>query len=550
MQITIDGKKLDFKKGETILQVALRNGIYIPHFCYHPALSIAGNCRICLVEVENMPKLVISCATLAEKDMVVKTNSPAVIETQNAIMEFILINHPLDCPICDEAGECKLQDYAYKYGKGYSRFDEEKVIKDKRIPLGPNVLFDAERCISCSRCIRYCDEISKSHELTFVNRGEKVTIETFPGKQLDNPYSMNVIEICPVGALTSRHFRFRARVWDMSFTDSICPGCARGCNTIIGVRNNEILRIEPRENLEVNQYWLCDYGRLNTYKFVNDVNIRIDSPKILSEELNSENKEQTSVDWEEAIGKAADLIKEENNKYLVIASALSTLEDNYTLKKFANTILSTDDIYYIPHIDETFGDEILRKSDKTPNSKGVELLGIKKINNKIIKELKSGKYNFLIILNEDITEIEDFSEIQHYITKSIQLLSVINNYSTKANVLLPLSTYAEINGTYINFQNRIQRLRPAVTTIEQERLPGEFSMSRLDKFGAPNDRWTHGKRFNSRPGWKILKQIAKRFNIEYEFENSEEVFIELCNSIKLLNGLDYDKIGKQGYKIK
>lgn len=550
MQITIDGKKLDFKKGETILQVALRNGIYIPHFCYHPALSIAGNCRICLVEVENMPKLVISCATLAEKDMVVKTNSPAVIEAQNAIMEFILINHPLDCPICDEAGECKLQDYAYKYGKGYSRFDEEKVIKDKRIPLGPNVLFDAERCISCSRCIRYCDEITKSHELTFVNRGEKVTIETFPGKQLDNPYSMNVIEICPVGALTSRHFRFRARVWDMSFTDSICPGCARGCNTIIGVRNNEILRIEPRENLEVNQYWLCDYGRLNTYKFVNDVNIRIDSPKILSEEFNSENKEQIDVGWEEALDKAATLIKEENNKYLIIASALSTLEDNYTLKKFANTILSTDDIYYLPHIDETFGDEILRKSDKTPNSKGVELLGIKKINNKIIKELKSGKYNFLFILNEDISEIVDISEIQNHITKSIQLLSVINNYSSKANVLLPLSTYAEINGTYINFQNRIQRIRPAVTTIEQERLPGEFSMSRLDKFGAPNDRWTHGKRFNSRPGWKILKQIAKRFNIEYEFENSEEVFIELCNSIKLLNGLDYDKIGKQGYKIK
>ncbi len=550
MHIIIDGQKVEFKKGETILQAAMHAGIDIPHFCYHPALSIAGNCRICLVEVENMPKLVIACATLAEKDMVVKTKSPAVIEAQNAIMEFILINHPLDCPICDEAGECKLQDYAYKYGKGYSRFDEEKVIKDKRIPLGPNVLFDAERCISCSRCIRYCDEISKSHELTFVNRGEKVTIETYPGKQLDNPYSMNVIEICPVGALTSRHFRFRARVWDMSFTDSICPGCARGCNTIIGVRNNEILRIEPRENLEVNQYWLCDYGRLNTFKFVNDINLRIDSPVILKDEPDSNGKEQIEVDWNKAIDKAANLLKTENIKPLIIGSAISTLEDNYALKKFVNTILGVNDIYYIPHIDESFGDDILRKSDKTPNSKGVELLGFKKINNKTIKDLTAGKYNFLFILNEDISAIEGLSEIQLQNIKSIQLLSTRNNFSKEADVILPLSTYAEINGTYINFQNRIQRLRPAVTTIGQERLPGEFSMSRLDKFGAPNDRWTHGKKFNCKPGWKIIKQIAKELGIEFEFENSEEVFIEFCNSIKSLKGLDYDTIGTQGYKIK
>ncbi len=550
MYIIIDGQKVNFKKGETILQAALRVGIDIPHFCYHPALSIAGNCRICLVEVENSPKLMIACSTPAENGMVVKTNTPKVIEAQNAIMEFILINHPLDCPICDEAGECKLQDYAYKYGKGYSRFDEEKIIKDKRIPLGPNVLFDAERCISCSRCIRFCEEISKSFELTFVNRGEKVTIETYPGKQLDNPYSMNVIEICPVGALTSRHFRFRARVWDMSFTNSICPGCARGCNTIIGVRNNEILRIEPRENLEVNQYWLCDYGRLNTYKFVNDINLRIDSPSILQTEPDNKNKQIKEVTWEEAINEAVSILKSENNNFLIFASAYSTLEDNYVLKKFANEILGVEDIYYIPHIDESFGDNILRKSDKTPNTKGLELLGIKKINNKLIKEIKTGKYNFLLILNDDISLIEEFSEFKSYLIKNIQILSVKNTFSNEANVLLPLSTYAEINGTFINFQNRIQRIRPAVTTIEQERLPGEFSLSRLDKFGAPNDRWTHGKKFNSRPGWIILKQIAKGFNVDFKFENSEEVFIELCNSFKHLRGLSYDTIDDKGYKIK
>src|SRR5512138_402514 len=193
----LDGKEIDFNPGQTIIQAAHDAGIDIPHFCWHPALSVAGNCRICLVEVEKLPKQVIACATLAAENMVVHTMSENAVKARNAVMEFLLINHPLDCPICDEAGECKLQDYAYKYSVGKSRFDEEKNHKNKHVELGPNVMFDQERCISCSRCIRYCEEIAGNPQLTFVQRGEKVTIETFPGKKLDNPYSMNVIEICP-----------------------------------------------------------------------------------------------------------------------------------------------------------------------------------------------------------------------------------------------------------------------------------------------------------------------------------------------------------------
>ena len=260
--INIDGRAVDFKQGQTIIEAARDNGIEIPHFCWHPKLSVSGNCRICLVEVEKMPKLVIACSTLASEGMTVHTKSEKVIAAQNAVMEFLLINHPLDCPICDEAGECKLQDYAYKYSVGESRFVEEKVHKDKRVALGPRVMFDGERCISCSRCIRFCDEIAKDPELTFVQRGDRVTIVTYPGEEMDNPYSMNTIDICPVGALTSRDFRFKARVWDMSSTNSICNGCSRGCNTEIWVRNNEILRLTPRHNEEVNSYWMCDHGRL------------------------------------------------------------------------------------------------------------------------------------------------------------------------------------------------------------------------------------------------------------------------------------------------
>ena len=208
-KVTIDGKEFEAKQGQTVIQVALENGIEVPHFCWHPGLTVAGNCRMCLVDVEKIPKLSIACATTVTDGMVVHTQNEKSLKGREDVMEFLLINHPLDCPICDEAGQCKLQDYAFNHSRGVSRFDEEKVHKDKRVPFGPRVLFDAERCISCSRCIRFGQEIADQPVLTFVDRGDHVTIEPYPGTELDNNLSMNVIDICPVGALTSRDFRFK-----------------------------------------------------------------------------------------------------------------------------------------------------------------------------------------------------------------------------------------------------------------------------------------------------------------------------------------------------
>jgi len=549
-KIIIDGIETEYTEGQTIIQAALAAGIEIPHFCWHPGMSVAGNCRICLVEIEKAAKLSIACATQAAPGMVVHTKSEKTIHAQNAVMEFLLINHPLDCPICDEAGECKLQDYAYKYGVGASRFDELKNEKDKRVALGPNVMFDQERCISCSRCIRFCEEIAKEPQLTFVQRGENVTIETFPGEELDNPYSMNVIEICPVGALTSREFRFKSRVWEMSFTDTLCPGCSRGCNTVMGVRNNKILRIEPRENLNVNDYWLCDWGRLNTIGWVNDENLRMKSPMIRLDESSIEKEEQIDVNWDEAISKAASLSKNyQSSEVMFLASAFSTLEDNYALKKFAKEIFNTENIFFIPDREESFEDNILKKSDKTPNSSGLKILGINPFTNETIDLLSSGKIKMICILNDDVMRMPGADVFLKNIEASIQLISIHNNYSKHASIILPLSTYAEINGTFVNFQNRIQRLKAAMTTIEQERLIGEFEVSRWDKFGAHNDRWTHGTKFNSRPGWKILKMLAKVLGYEFTFETSEEVFAELCESVPGLKGYNYDSVGKQGIVI-
>ena len=549
-KLTIDNKEVEFNPGQTVIEAAKNSGIKIPHFCWHPGLSVSGNCRICLVEIEKLPKLAIACSTAATDGMVVHTKSQKVEDAQNAVMEFLLINHPLDCPICDEAGECKLQDYAFKYSKGLSRFDEEKNHKDKRISLGPNVMFDQERCISCSRCIRFCDEIAKEPQLTFVQRGEKVTIRTFPGKELDNPYSMNVIEICPVGALTSKHFRFRSRVWDMSFTDSVCPGCSRGCNNIIGVRQNEILRIEPRENLDVNNWWLCDWGRLNTIKDLSNPDRRYNLPLIKPEEEESEDNTVIEVAWEEAVSKAVSVLNGKKGHILFIASPFSTLEDNYTLKKFAKTVFNCNDVVYFPNIDNKFGDDILKKSDRTPNTKGLESLGITPVSEEIFSNINSGKYNAIYVINDDIQRIPELSKVFSKIEASVFHLSFKNEFAnSNADVIFSESTYAEINGTFMNFQGRIQRIKPSIASLEQERLLGEFSLSRLDKFGAPNDRWTKDNRFNSRPTWKVLKQIAKAFGINFEFDNSEEVFTEMCREVFKINDMNYDKIGDKGYLL-
>jgi len=547
--LTIDGNSIEFNQGQTIIEAAREKGIEIPHFCWHPKLSVSGNCRICLVEVEKMPKLVIACSTLASEGMVVHTKSEKVIAAQNAVMEFLLINHPLDCPICDEAGECKLQDYAYKYGVGESRFVEEKVHKDKRVALGPRVMFDGERCISCSRCIRFCDEIAKDPELTFVQRGDRVTIVTYPGEEMDNPYSMNTIDICPVGALTSKDFRFKARVWDMSSTDSICVGCSRGCNTEIWVRNNEILRLTPRHNEEVNSYWMCDHGRLNTFKNVN-AEIRIDSPKIRKD------GQLQNVAWDEAINLAASKLKSFNKDQIaVIGSPFATCEDNYITAKFARTVLQTGNLDFVRHIDPAFADDILRTEDITPNSLGAELTGVQPSKSGqdikgILNSIKEKKIKALYIIEDDI--IEAYPEFESAIAGLDLFIvhSANENKSTAiADIVFPSSTFAEKNGTFINVNGMIQRIRPAVATIEQDRAIDGMSMSRLDKFGTKWDRWASGKKIDAKSTWKILTSIAKSMGSKHKYNMAEEVFNEMAETLKEFKSIDYDDIGESGIKI-
>ncbi|PKL82395.1 MAG: NADH-quinone oxidoreductase subunit G [Ignavibacteriae bacterium HGW-Ignavibacteriae-3] len=547
--LTVDGKQVEFKQGQTVIEAARDAGIEIPHFCWHPSLSVSGNCRICLVEIERMPKLAISCSTYASDGMVVHTQSDKTVQARNAVMEFILINHPLDCPICDEAGECKLQDYAYKLGEGESRFEEMKVRKEKRVQLGPHIKFDGDRCIMCSRCIRFSDEIAKHNQLTFVQRGDKVTITTFPGESFDNPYTLNTTDICPVGALTNQDFRFKSRVWEMSSTDSICVGCSRGCNTEIWVRNNEVLRLTPRFNETVNSYWMCDSGRLNSFKDVKAEN------RISGTYLRKDGKLQKES-WEAALKHAAKSLKNfKSSEMAFIGSPYATCEDNYALVKFAKS-LGVSNIIYIDHLIPGDRDDILIREDKTPNSLGAELVGMKSAKNgselaSLYKGIKEGKIKALYVMEEDVASFSnEFENVLPKLELLIVNASNENKTTLLADVVFPSSSFAEKHGTLVNFQGRVQRIRPAVATEEMDRALDGMQMSRWDKFGTEFDRWMNGVKYDANPNWKIFVSLSAYLDGKIKYEMAEDVFKDLARSVDGFKGLDYDIIGKQGVLLK
>jgi NADH-quinone oxidoreductase subunit G len=544
-KITIDGTAYEADPKQTIIEAAAQHGIEIPHFCWHPKLSVSGNCRMCLVEVEKMPKLVIACSTRIAEGMVVHTKSERVVRARNAVMEFLLINHPLDCPICDEAGECKLQDYAYKYSVGTSRFEEDKVHKPKRIQLGPNVMLDVERCIMCSRCIRYSEEIAGQNVLTFTQRGDHVVLTTFPGTQLDNPYSMNVIELCPVGALTSTDFRFRARVWEMSATDSVCVGCARGCNTHVWVRDNKALRLTPRHNEEVNSYWMCDAGRLNTFKHINSEE-RLDGPM-----LRKDGKLQ-KVGWDEAIASVASALKGfRKSEVAGIGSAHATNEDNYLFQKFMKEGIGTKNVGFLRHEKSGDEDDKLIRQDKTPNSTGAAAVGVGPIQGGldaagILQALQSGAIRALYVMDDDVAALPEWKSAMENLDYLVVQSALENSTTALADAVLSSATYAEKHGTFMNFQGRVQRIRPAVTTLEVDRALDGFEMSRWDKFASKNDRWGRPVKRDARPSWRIVAAISSAAGLKMKYNSAEDVFREIAETVEAFKGLGYMKIGSMG----
>ncbi|MBK7256629.1 MAG: (2Fe-2S)-binding protein [Ignavibacteriae bacterium] len=544
-KITLDGKQFEVEDGRTIIEAARENGIEIPHFCWHPKLSVSGNCRMCLVEVEKLPKLVIACATRVVDGMVVNTVNPRVAKAREAVMEFLLINHPLDCPICDEAGECKLQDYAYAHSTGASRFTEDKVHKPKRVELGPRVMLDTERCIMCSRCVRFCSEIAAKPQLTFSQRGDRVELTTFPGEQLDNPYSMNTIDICPVGALTNRDFRFKARVWEMSSTETVCPGCARGCSMYSWVRNNEILRQTPRYNPDVNDHWMCDQGRLETFRHVN-ADDRIKAPLIRKE------AECVEVGWDEAIARTASEFRVYRKAEIaVFGSARATNEDHFLLQKFAREVLGTKQVIVLPHVVPGDDDALLLRADKTPNARGVALMGATSSGAlvDVLRRIEAGEIRAAFVMEDDIAADPAIAAALPKLDFLAVHASNESETTRLADVVFPAATFAERNGTYTNFQGVVQRIRPSVTTLDQDRASDGLAMSRWDKFGTAFDRWGRGAKRDARPGWKVIAGIASVMGMKYKYLQAEDVFAELASVVEAFKGMTYRSLGSRGQML-
>ncbi len=456
--INLNGKDVEVPAGINLVDAAALHGNEIPHYCYHPQLSVAGNCRMCLIEMGTpmrdrasgeavlnedgspkigwVPKPVIGCATNVSPGMHVNTESENVKGCREGIMEFLLVNHPLDCPICDQAGECRLQEFATDYGRGYSRYVERKNVKPKRTRLGPRVTLDDERCILCSRCIRFSQEVAKDDVLGFIDRGSFSTLTCFPGRELANNYSLNTVDICPVGALTSTDFRFKMRVWFLKESKSICPESSAGCNTLVSSREGEIYRITPRRNDLVNDSWMTDSGRA-LYKSVKSKD-RLLEPTVKGQPMK----------LVQALSEAANILKD--GKLAVVGSARSTIEELHLLNQVCQKTKAKK--YLRGHFGEDDG--ILLSADRTPNLRGALATGFFKTYPKddlsdLHQALRKKQFDCLLVINEDL---EDGGVEKEFLegVKVIYLGTHTNSTSELSDVVLPTLTSFEKSGSFIN----------------------------------------------------------------------------------------------------
>lgn len=525
-KLTIDGKEIEVPKGTKVIEAAKNMNIDVPYYCYHPGLSIAGNCRMCLVEVEKTPKLQIACHTECSEGMVVRTNTEKVAQTRKHVLEFLLVNHPLDCPVCDQAGECWLQDYYLNYGAYDSRVSENKVKKPKAVPIGPNVMLDAERCVLCSRCVRFTDEITKTQELGIVSRGDHSEIQVFPGKELNNPYSGNVVDLCPVGALTDRDFRFKLRVWYLETQESICNGCSRGCNISMQYRaarphhahGERVMRLKPRFNEDVNQWWMCDEGRYG-YKFI-DQN-RIESP------LKRDGNQISEQSWEQIVPEVAQKIQAANGKIGVFVSPQLSNEDLFAVRKLFKESMKVSNIFFVKAKKDGVQDDLLMRSDKNPNSKGGELVGFnyddKAVSN-FLAECVQGKIEGIIVFGQDLPSMCGGEAVSAALSKlkwSVFIGSNHNLSSEYASYVLPSAVYAEKDGTFTNFEGRIQKFNQVLQPLKE-----------------------------AKPEWDILSRLAAELKIAVSYESSEEIFNEMALALEPFKGLSYEKLAPKKEDIR
>ena len=520
--LKIDDKEIQVESGTTILETAIASGIEIPYYCYHPALEVVGSCRMCLVQVEGMSKLQVSCNTFVGEvhpdrkvngkyDMVVYTQNELVVKERKNILEFLLLNHPLDCPVCDQAGECYLQDYSFKFGNAHSRFEEEKRVRPNEY-LGSQIVINHNRCILCSRCVRFTQEISGTSELFVEARGYNSKIAALEDKPLDNLLAGNVADICPVGALLSTDYIHKNRIWNLEQKPSICQDCSVGCNVDVFSQQDQIFRLTARENQDVNGYFMCDIGRYGFHRF--EKIERISHPMVRN------GKSFNVLDWDEAIKKTADLIEKSKEKTAGIVSPFHTNESNYLLG-----LLMKETLGFLPPItgeEITFPTKFRISADRSPN-----LRGVNDICGDLVKDftsiIKTRDIRGLYILDDgvdrklddswkDILAKMDFVIVQSY---------AMTELAKSAHIVLPGLAPFEREGTITNDKGRIQWLRPSLAT-----------------------------KGDSKPDWEILMLVRNALHKESEyFADLGEVIKKMGDQFPNYSGISLFKIGTQGMAL-
>lgn len=545
--ITIDDREVTVPKGMNLIDAAASVGIEIPHYCYHPNLSIAGNCRMCQVEIGGSPKLGIACNTTCSQGLNVRTHntSHAVAESQRATLEFLLINHPLDCTVCDQAGHCKLQDYYYDYNSRPSRFIEDKVDKVKAEPLGPEVVYDGERCIMCTRCVRFCSEVTGTSELGAFNRGDRGVIGVFPGEELDNPLSGTVVDLCPVGALTHRKWRFNTRIWYSSESESVCPGCSTGCNMKAAIRDDRVVHVKARMNSAVNKEWMCDEGRYGVERF--QPTERLTQPLVKGADGHR------PVSLQEGIAKGAASLKGGADGAVVFLSPFLAMEDLWVAVRFAEKVMGiapgSERLalgYRGRELTEV--ERVLISPDYSPNARAAEYLGIISGGDGWREQLAERYRRALEILRGGVSRVLLVGDLAIYdedldqgaersiagaqgsvaLTPSAPAsrrtgFGTIHGAHANCSVLLPSRTTIERDGVMVNQAGRVQRVRTLVSPP-----------------------------FGSIAEWNLLLKLGKAAGASLlpdEVIDERAVYREMAKAIAPLNGLTLMNIGAQGMPL-
>ena len=513
---TINGREIEVAAGTTVIQAALMLGIEIPHFCWHPDLVVDGNCRMCLVEVEKAPKLQIACNTVVNDGMVVKTDSEKAVQAHRTTLEFLLINHPIDCPVCDQAGECYLQDNYMEHGLHDAKVQvEEKVVKRKVVDLGP-IMLDAERCVLCSRCLRFERDVTGTNSLEFVNRGDHTEIASYLGRPIAHNYAGNLADVCPVGALLSRDFRFKMRVWFLEATPSVCPGCSTGCNIFVDHRDGEAHRLRPRRNVDVNRSWMCDIGR-KEYKEVS-IDTRIAAARVRRAEA-----------WQEAtVRTACDLVA----KHLAeagpagsafLASPQGTNEDLFAFRALAEKAGGLLD-FRVGDPQEKVRervDDVLLRADRNPNTQGCLDQGVGRDGvARILQACVAGEVKALVLQGTELLRLPAAREA----LARVPFIAVMATHEipelAAAHVVLPAAVWAEVDGTFTNYQRRVQRIRRAVPP------PGAAV-----------------------PRWELADGILGALGAPLGAGSARELFGRLAEVVPDYAGLDHKKVGPGGHAL-